>query len=89
MKDTIRDRRTLVVMVLIPIVLMPLILVASVKLTEWSSRSQAEDVVQLMVSGAEYAPLLVNRLSADERIEVLDIPGDAADLLGDGEIDGT
>lgn len=88
MKDTIRDRRTLVVMVLIPIVLMPLILVASVKLTEWTSRSQAEDVVQLTVSGAEYAPFLVNRLSADERIEVLDIPGDAADLLKDGEIDG-
>ncbi len=56
LKDTIRDRRTLVVMVLVPIILMPLILVASVKLSEWSSRSQAEDVVQLMVSGAEYAP---------------------------------
>jgi sodium transport system permease protein len=88
MKDTMRDRRTLVVMVLVPILLMPLILVASVKLAEWSSRSQSEDVVQLMVSGAENAPLLVNRLSADERIEVLQDQGDATILLKDGAIDG-
>jgi sodium transport system permease protein len=88
MKDTMRDRRTLVVMVLVPILLMPLILVASVKLAEWSSRSQSEDVVQLMVSGGEYAPLLVTWLSADERIEVFQEQGDAAILLKEGAIDG-
>ncbi len=87
LKDTVRDRRTLVVMVLVPILLMPLILVGSVKLQEMSTRSQAEDVVQLMVSGGENAPGLVAVLADNDIIEVIESPGDAVEMLKDGTID--
>jgi sodium transport system permease protein len=86
MTDTIRDRRTLMVMILLPIILMPAILIASVKLQEWSSKSRAEDVVQLMVTGEEYAPELVDYLSQQEKIEIA-AAGDAVELLKEGEID--
>lgn len=87
LKDTVRDRRTLMVMVLVPIVVMPLILIASVKLSEWSSRSQAEDVVQLMVAGDVNAPLLVRKLAVDDRIEVIGVSGDPEEGLDQGTID--
>jgi sodium transport system permease protein len=87
LKDTVRDRRTLVVMVLVPILLMPLILVGSVKLQEMSTRSQAEDVVQLMVGGGENAPGLVAVLADNDIIEVIESPGDAVEMLSDGSID--
>ncbi|MDY6796587.1 MAG: ABC transporter permease [Actinomycetota bacterium] len=86
MMDTVRDRRTLIVMILMPMILMPTILIASVKLQEWSSKSQAEDVVQLMITGEENAPELVGFLAGQEKIELV-APGDAAELLKEGEID--
>lgn len=87
LKDTVRDRRTLMVMVLVPIVLMPIILVGSVRVQEWSSRSQAEDVVQLMVSGGENAEELTAMLDAKNNIEVVKGPGDPVEMLKDGIID--
>ncbi|MDD3719495.1 MAG: ABC transporter permease [Actinomycetota bacterium] len=88
LKDTVRDRRTLVTMVLVPVLLMPLILIGTVKLQEWSMRSHAEDVVELAVTGAEYAPGLMDKLASDGKIEVAGASGDAVAMLKDGEIDG-
>jgi sodium transport system permease protein len=87
LKDSIRDRRTLVVMVLVPILLMPLVLVGSIKLQEWSAHSAASSVAHVMVSGAENAPALARELDDAKLVEVVKKGGDPVDLLKQGEID--
>ncbi len=87
LKDTVRDRRTLMAMIVVPVLFMPLVLVGSVKLQEWSTRSRAQDVVQLKVTGAEYGPGLMHQLAADSKIEMVQVAGDPTALLKDGKID--
>lgn len=86
LKDTIRDRRTLVVMVLLPVLMMPLLTLGSVKLQERASRSAEEDVVQLMITGSGNAPDFVSFIAEDDKIEITG-KGNPADLLKEGEID--
>lgn len=86
MMDTLRDRRTLVVMLLLPVLMMPAIMIISVKMEEWSNKSKQEDIVQLMVTGEGYAPGLINFLREQSNIELTG-EGDPVALLKDGKID--
>ncbi len=88
LRDTIRDRRTLMAMVLAPIILMPLILVGSVKLQEWSQRSEASHVVRLNVTGRAGAPELVKWLEDDKMIETASA-SEPDEALREGKIDAS
>lgn len=86
LRDTLRDRRTLVVMILMPVILMPLLLVGIVKIEEWSEHSRQTSIVRVMVKGAGEAPELVKRLQSDGRIRLTG-SGEPVELLKQAEID--
>lgn len=66
MKDTIRDRRTLTVMVIVPIFLMPLLFI----LIGQIGKSAGTEVYTVAVSGETHAPSLVAALREDTRLTI-------------------
>lgn len=88
LKDTIRDRRTLVVMVLLPIILMPLILVGTIMLQEWASRSALDHVTRLNVTGGENAPDLVVFLEGEPQLDLVSVPA-PEEAIRNGDIDAS
>ena len=66
LRDTLRDRRTLLVMIVVPIVLLPALFSAVGKISS-SSATQASTVA---VAGQANAPALVHALEADPRLDL-------------------
>lgn len=88
LKDTIRDKRTLIFMIIMPIVLMPLIVIGSTKLQESETKKQKEDIVQLVVAGGEYAPDLTNFLNKQDKIDIVITEQNLPSAIDDGTVDG-
>ncbi|GAC1430584.1 MAG: ABC transporter permease [Chloroflexota bacterium] len=80
--DTIRDRRTLLVMIVVPLLLMPALIVGLNKLTTSSARATA----RVAVSGTGYVPQLMALLRADSTLKVV-TDGDPAALVRDQKAD--
>ncbi len=70
--DTLRDRRTLVAMVIAPILLTPLLVVLPQKLLADQRQAQENAVVKVAVAGAEHAPALIESLRASRKVEVIE-----------------
>jgi sodium transport system permease protein len=70
--DTLRDRRTLVAMVIAPILLTPLLVVLPQKLLADQRKAQENAVVKVAVAGAEHAPALIESLRASRKVEVIE-----------------
>lgn len=68
--DTIRDKRTLITMVVIPLALIPILMVGAVKfMTRVQDKADAE-VSRLAIIGGEYGPQLVAALSGDSLVDL-------------------
>jgi len=86
LKDTIRDRRTLLSMVVLPMVLMPLLTVGMGKLMESQIQKSEEKQVRVAVRGGVYAPELMNLLKNDTTIQLEEVPdGDLTELVRDDQ----
>ena len=70
--DTLRDRRTLVAMIIAPMLLTPLLVVLPLRLLEEQRRAQENAVVKVAVAGAEHAPALIESLRASRKVEVIE-----------------
>ena len=86
-KDTVRDRRTLVSMILIPIALMPIIMIGMFKLVESQEKSLAEKTVKVAIENAEAAPQLTESLTGQGKIEIVPVEGDIEAAVADEKID--
>ena len=64
--DTVRDRRTLMVMIVVPLLLMPALMIGLSRLASSGSRAPAK----LVISGGVYAPQIVAQLRADPMLTV-------------------
>jgi sodium transport system permease protein len=73
LRETLRDRRTLTVMVVIPILLYPLLLIASEQFALLGIRRIESEASQVAVSGPASEDLL-DFLASDEDLELLDVP---------------
>ncbi|HHV63348.1 MAG TPA: ABC transporter permease [Firmicutes bacterium] len=71
MLDTIRDRRTLLAMIVIPLVLMPAMVVGLPALMERQERSVEKTVSRIVISGQENAPGLVKAARAAGNIDIV------------------
>lgn len=87
LKDTIRDRRTLAVAIVMPIVMMPLIMVGSFKLQESQIKSAEEKTAVIAFANEQVAPELVEYFSSQEKIEVRQEISDGQQAILNGEID--
>ncbi len=87
LKDTVRDRRTLLSMVLIPILLMPVIMIGMFKLMDSQQKSQAEQTVTVAIVNEGAAPQIVGKLTGTGKIDAIPVTGDPETSVAEGDID--
>jgi sodium transport system permease protein len=87
MQDTLRDRRTLVSMLLIPILLFPILIFGMTSLSMTMVKKTAERVSPIAVIGEEEAPILFSLLKENRSFTIVD-PKDYRSALKEKEITG-
>lgn len=76
LKETLRDRRTLLVMIVVPVLLYPALLVIMEQLLLFGMRNLEGEMSPIAFAG-DPPPELVELVAADERLRVVDAGGDA------------
>lgn len=69
--DTLRDRRTLIMMVVVPVLVVPIMILVVVKVGALLERKASEKQLKIAVVGAEYAPDLHSLIASDSQIIVI------------------
>ncbi len=72
LKDTIRDRRTLMAMVVMPMLLMPVMTIGMFKFMDYQMEEQAKKVVKISIIEEGEAPVLVGMIKDQEKIEIVE-----------------
>ncbi|GAH58734.1 unnamed protein product, partial [marine sediment metagenome] len=83
---TVRDKRTIIVMVIIPLIFYPLLFMGIGYFGKMANIKSEEAVSKIIISGAEFAPQLVKYLQDNKKIEVLSAIGDSQSNLQKGEV---
>jgi sodium transport system permease protein len=68
--DTIRDKRTLITMIVVPLAVIPLLIGVMAKLGQSMQQKAEADKSTIAFLGPEYAPELFDRISADTLFEI-------------------
>lgn len=87
LKDTVRDRRTLFSMVIIPILLMPVIMIGMFKLIESQEKSQGEKTVKVAIANETAAPQITAAITQQKKVEIVKVDGDLQAAVADEKID--
>ena len=87
LKDTIRDRRTLMAMVVMPMLLMPVMTIGMFKFMDYQMEKQTEKVVKVSIIGEGKAPALVKMIRNQEKVEVVEPEGEMKKVVADGDLD--
>lgn len=90
LKDTLRDRRTIFMMVLLPLLLIPLLIIGMTMVMSAQADKAEAKVISIGIAGAEYAPELLDLIINNDKIEIdSSIPVDSlAEFVKKEEIDG-
>jgi len=83
---TIRDKRTIIAMIIIPLIFYPLLFTGISYFNRIGSIKSEEAASKIMIYGAEFAPQLVKYLQDHEKIEVLTIEDNSPAKLQNGDI---
>ncbi len=84
--DQLRDRRTLISMIVIPILLFPVLVIgAGYLLGKWQERTEREKV-PIMLLGSEHAPTLAEFLRAKEKFEIAPASEDYVTRINDKDL---
>jgi len=86
-KDTVRDRRTLISMVLIPILLLPVIMIGMFKLIDSQTKSQEEKTVKVAIANKEAAPQIADAIAKNGKVEIVPVAGDMEAAVAKEEVD--
>lgn len=89
LKDNIRDRRTLLSTIILPMLLMPLIIVGMGKLATVQVKSAETQVVKIGVVHESNAEQFVNLLRATDKVDAVTLSGDAQAEVKDRKVDLT
>lgn len=68
--DTLRDKRTILTMIVMPLVLVPLLMNLVIRITQRQQRKAEAEQIHLAFVGAEYAPRLFELVEADSQVVV-------------------
>ncbi len=86
LKDSLRDRRTLISMVVVPTLLMPLLMLgASLVMSKVVKKAQAEGTTLVIVGGAD-SPGIVAALKADPKFHIVEAQGDYKQMVSEKKI---
>ncbi|OGD31203.1 hypothetical protein A2V94_02690 [Candidatus Atribacteria bacterium RBG_16_35_8] len=83
---TIRDKRTIIAMIIIPLIFYPLLFAGIGYFNKVGSMKSEEAASKIIIYGAEFAPQLVKHLQDYEKIEILVIEDDSPSKLQNGDI---
>lgn len=87
MRDTLRDRRTLVSSIVMPVILMPLLILGMGWFAEYQAQQTQEKDLNLGIVNRQAAPDLASFIDGQQKINVSDVNGDAAAEVRQGTID--
>lgn len=83
---TVRDKRTIIVMVIIPLIFYPLLFMGIGYFGKMGNIKSEEAVSKIIISGAEFAPQLAKYFQDNKKIEVHSAIGDSQSNLQKGEV---
>jgi len=83
---TIRDKRTIIAMIIIPLIFYPLLFTGIGYFNKMGSIKSEETNSKIMIYGMEFAPQLVKHLQDSEKIEILTTKDDPSFKLHNGDI---
>jgi len=83
---TIRDKRTIIAMIIIPLIFYPLLFTGISYFSKIGSIKSEEAKSKIVIYGAEFAPQLVKYLQDSEKIEILIIEDGFPNKLQNGDI---
>jgi sodium transport system permease protein len=86
-RDTLRDRRTLMSMLVMPLVLMPLLILGVGSFSEYEARKSQEREIRLGISNAGVAADLVSFLNGQDKLQLVTLEGDASEAVRQGQVD--
>lgn len=84
--STLRDRRTWLTMVLVPLLLVPAMLVLAPSTVEQQVRSIDEELPRICIIGAHHGPSLVQFLQASKKVRIIEA-ADPVKALVNGDVD--
>lgn len=84
--DMLRDRRTIIAMVVFPLVIFPVMTLGFGGLAESSVKKARQQTSRIMLLGEEHAPELAARLRQTEGIEVVPLAADYAQQISDKKL---
>lgn len=87
LKDTVRDKRTLVAMILMPMLLMPAMTIGMFKFMDKIMKDQEKQTVKIVLSGENNFLQLAEMIKSQEKLEIVSINKDAKDAVKEEEID--
>lgn len=71
--DTIRDRRTIISMIVVPILLFPLLTIGFSSFTVSMVAKSAEEIHKVAVVGKDYAPDLFTMVDTSSKVEIVEV----------------
>ena len=83
---TIRDKRTIIAMIIIPLIFYPLLFTGIGYFNKMGSMKSEETNSKIMIYGMEFAPQLAKHLQDSEKIEILTTEDDSSFKLHNGDI---
>ena len=83
---TIRDKRTIIAMIIIPLIFYPLLFTGIGYFNKVGSMKSEEANSKIMIYGTEFAPQLVKHLQDSEKIEILTTKDDSPFKFQNGDI---
>lgn len=83
---TVRDKRTIIAMVIIPLIFYPLLFMGIGYFGKMGNIKSEEVTSKIIISGAEFAPQLVKYFQDNKKIEVLSAIDDSQSNLQKGEV---
>jgi sodium transport system permease protein len=88
--DTFRDKRTIMMMVIVPIIVVPLLIGLVAKVGKVMSEKAEAEVSKVAIVGREYAPNLYEAFAADSLVKVRNdvAAGDLEGLIREDSLDG-
>lgn len=85
--DTIRDRRSLMAMIIIPALLMPLIIVGGAKFIGYQMQQAQEQTTKIAISGESNSPALAEIVKKLDKVEVVKTENDLKNAVDNEQID--
>ncbi|MBU0976316.1 MAG: ABC transporter permease [Patescibacteria group bacterium] len=87
LKDALRDKRTLMAMIVMPMVLMPLIIIGMFKLIDYQMQQAEKQVVKVAVENKKNDSDLVEFISSQENLEIVNISLDLEAAVKEKAVD--